>query len=319
MKAICLIIFWACFLCGHTQNDSVKETSSSPKGYVRLIYENDFFIFTDRYFTQGITFEYAGPLARLSPLSKMLFRLRCSNYNYFGVAIEQNCFTPQDIRLVELQKNERPFAGTLLLRHFLNSINSVKKQSLSTRLDLGIIGPCTMCEEEQKSFHRVLLNFQPKGWENQLQTDLILNYAALFEKGLLNGQNFEVIFYADGRAGTLYTDIASGLNMRLGVLRPYFRQFEVANSALGKLQFYLGAKGQVKLVGYNGTLQGGPFSNSKFELDHQAVERKVFMAFFSAAMAYKRISLEFSRVFITKEFQNGQEHGWGRCNLFLSF
>ena len=87
---------------------------------------------------------------------------------------------------------------------------------LQTQLDLGIIGPCARCEDEQKAIHRSLLNIQPLGWEHQIKTDYIINYRTKFEKGIISSKNAELMGNVSARLGTLYTDFGFGLHSRIG-------------------------------------------------------------------------------------------------------
>ena len=88
----------------------------------------------------------------------------------------QDCFTPASIRRDTFLRGDRPFAATMYLGHFKISNREEKKQRLISEIDLGAIGPCAVCEEEQKGIHRSLLNIQPLGWEFQISNDVLLNY-----------------------------------------------------------------------------------------------------------------------------------------------
>ena len=119
------------------------------ENYIRLQYDNDFFSATDRYYTQGIQLAVIHPVIRFSPFSFALIRLNKNALNYYGLQFEQDCFTPRNIRYDTLNYTERPYAATFFVSHTLSSLNPGKKTALHTRLDLGVIGPCARCEDEQ--------------------------------------------------------------------------------------------------------------------------------------------------------------------------
>ncbi len=306
-------------LAGAQNQDSINADLVKNNRYFRYIYDNDFFSQTDRYYTQGIIPELIAPFVKKSPFSKVLIRLNKKVQNYYGLAAEQECFTPKSIRWDTLNRLERPYTGVIFLTHFLVSIDPIKKQRLTTKFDIGAIGPCAKCEEEQKGIHKALKNIAPLGWEWQLSNDLVLNYSGLYEKGMVTKKYFEMIGFADARVGTLYDDIGGGFYFRLGLMNSYFKHYGVIKNAKNKFQFYITAKARGKLVGYNATMQGGPFSTSIYEMDANVIERKVYSLSASAVFAYKRLSLEFSRVYLTKEFERGVEHGWGRCSIMGCF
>jgi len=319
MKRFLIIVFISFFSETPAQTDSIQLSESNNR-YFRFIYDNDFFSATDRYYSQGVMTELIAPFLRHSPFSYSLIRLNKRAVNHYGLSFQQDCFTPKSIRMDTLNRLERPFTGTFVMRHTLYSIDPYKKQRLTTKLELGIIGPNAKCEETQKGIHRALVNIQPQGWEWQLSQDIVINYNATFEKGIISKKYFEMIVYGEGRAGTLYDDIAGGLYFRFGLMNSYFKNFGISKiSKENKFQFYLGARGQAKVVGYNATLQGGPFSTSIYEMNASTVERKVYTAYFSAILSYKRISLEYMRAYLTKEFYRGIDHGWGRAGMTVCF
>lgn len=320
----CFLKVYFCFLVFDltSQTDSVKPTFDNSYRYIRYTYDNDFFNMTDRYYTQGIQLEYISPIIEKNPVTKLLLRLGNNSQKHFGMSLEQNCFTPRSIRYDTLNTLERPYAATLFLTHSLISIDTEKKRRLTTKLDLGIIGPCAVCEEEQKGIHKALENIAPLGWEHQLKTDVIVNYSAFIEQNFFSGKYFQFIGLGDARLGTIYNDVSGGLMFRAGIMNSYFQNLGVTkNTHVNKFQFYLTAKGKVKLVGYNATIQGGMFTRNMDDLviSSDQVERAVYLFYGSAVLAYKRVSIEYARVFITKEFHRGIEHGWGKCNITVCF
>lgn len=301
-----------------------SDSITIPKkleNYVRLNYDNDFFEATDRYYTQGIQFTIIHPVIKYSPLSYSLIRLSKNALNYYGLQFEQDCFTPRSIRYDSIHYNERPFAATFFISHSLSSINTSKKILLQTQLDLGIIGPCARCEDEQKAIHRSLVNIQPLGWENQIKSDYIINYKAKFEKGFFNSTHFDFMGNATARLGTLYTDVALGLHSRIGFFSSYFKNLGLEkNATTNKFKLYGVFKLNARLVGYNATLQGGLFNTeSILKVPNNTIDRFVADGLAGVVVAYKRVSLEYSKTFITPEFKGGLDHGWGKCVITVCF
>lgn len=294
---------------------------SKTNRYAQLAYENDFFSEVDRYYTQGISGNVIMPGIRYSPFSFLLFRLNKSSQHYYGIAFGQDCFTPRSIRYDTLNTTERPYAGTMYLTHFLISIDPVKQRRLTTKLDLGIIGPCAECEGEQKAIHKALVNIRPLGWEYQIGSGYIVNYDASFEQGLLMTKNIELIGSLDARAGTIYDDATIGLMGRAGFMNSYFRHLGlIKNSKQNLFQLYILSKASLILVGYNGTMQGALFSHDNiYTISPGKIERAVFMFHYSLTASYKRFSVEYSKTYITREFHNGIEHGWGGLKFTLCF
>jgi lipid A 3-O-deacylase len=302
----------------NSQSDSATSVNATEH-YFRFNYDNDFFSATDRYYTQGIQLSFIHPMVRYSPFAHTLIKLKNSK-NYFGFHGQQECYTPRSIRVDTIYFGERPFTGTFYISHSLTSLNNFKKILLQTQLDLGIIGSCALCENEQKAIHRALVNIQPLGWEYQLKNDVIVNYRVKFEKGIVSKPNIEMMLGTAARLGTLFTDVGIGVNARFGWFDSYFTNLGLARNKDSRLfKMYLVTKANAKLVGYNATLQGGLFTSSIYQLSANEISRVVFDAEAAIVVAYKRMSLEYARTYITPEFYKGVDHGWGRCVITVCF
>jgi hypothetical protein len=320
MRLLAVCLFAVLFNGIYSQADSVSERLDQTNRYFTANYDNDFFSATDRYYTQGVYFEFIMPFLKKSPLSRILIPLSKTSQNYFGLSIRQDCFTPGSIRYDTLNYLDRPYAATMYLSQFLISMDELKKRRLTSKIDLGIIGPCAVCEQEQKWIHHGLSNIMPLGWENQLSSDAFVNYSLGLEQGLINTKFFDLNALGDLRAGTIYNDLSLGLIVRTGFMADYFKQLVVIkNATKNKFQCYVFAKGKAKLVGYNAVMQGGFFSDDIHTLPASSITRYVFTGTAGIVIAYKRVSIEYTKIYSSPEFLNGRYHGWGHCNLTICF
>jgi lipid A 3-O-deacylase len=295
------------------QEQRMDEPAASDRKYFSYTYSNDFFNGTDRYFTQQIHPQLVFRIFRKMPLMKLLVGLKGSVRQY-GLSGTQDCFTPASIRRDTILRGDRPYAGTMVIGHFKISNDQQRKRRLTSQLDIGVIGPCAKCEEEQKGIHRWLDNIQPLGWENQISNDLYLTYRLRYEKSIFGSPAFDAIALAEVNGGTIYDNAAIGLNLRTGRMQPYF---EDARSR--KLQFYFSAQGWIKALGYNGTLQGGMFSSSINTLSAREVAPVVLKGVLATGISFKWFSIEHGRVFITREINAWWPHGWGYINITTWF
>jgi lipid A 3-O-deacylase len=319
--------FIALFLIAGSSLFSQTTDSIAPaplENYFRFTYDNDLFSQTDRYYTQGILIDLVHPVIKYSPFSYALIRLSKQARNYYGLHVEQDVFTPKSITYMggAIYYGERPYTAVFFLSHSLTSLNPQKKILLKTQLDLGIIGPDAQGEQEQKAIHKATNNAQPEGWQNQLAEDYVINYRAAFEKGCITTRYFEMMTAVTGRLGTLYTDAGVGLNFRLGLFSPYFNNLGLEKNPARKNRFklYGFARLNAKAVGYNATLQGGLINTgSVYTLPASAINRVVAGLSSGIVIAYKRVSLEYSKTYITREFKTGLDHSWGRCAITVCF
>ncbi len=316
-KLLLSFIFFSSVFLAQTDSLALKIKQES---YFKFNYENDFFSQTDRYYTQGILVSFIHPIVKYSPFSRTLLKLNKNAVNYYGIHAQQDCFTPKSIRIDTIMFGERPYTGTVFISHSLNSLSKEKRLLLQTQLDLGGIGRCARCEDEQKAIHKALLNIRPLSWEYQLANDYVINYRTKLEKGIIYKKNFELMANANFRLGTLYTDLGTGLNVRIGFFDPYFNNLGLSKDpASRKFKIYGIIKANAKLVGYNATLQGGIFSKDIYVIDANNVERFVFDGTAAIVVAYKRFSLTYSRTYITQEYHTGVDHGWGGIFLAVAF
>jgi lipid A 3-O-deacylase len=304
--------------------DSIPK-NNKLENYISFQYDNDFFSATDRYYTQGIILSVIHPIVKYSPLRYSLIKLNKNALNYYGFHLEQDVFTPVTIRYFEgtIYYGERPFSAFFLASHSLSSLNPKKKIALHTQFDLGMIGPIAKGEEEQKGIHKALNNIEPLGWQNQLSNDYLINYRIKFEKATIDNKCFLLTANATAKLGSLYTDAGIGLYGQLGIFSNYFSNLGLEkNSVLRKNKFkiYGIAKANFKVVGYNATLQGGIFNSpSIYSLSSNQIKRTVFDCMGGIVLAYKNVSLEYSKFYITPEFTKGVDHGWGKCLIRVGF
>ena len=312
-------------LVAQTDTTSLKSVQTKPENYFKFNYDNDFFSATDRYYTQGIYSELILPLIKKSPLSKLLIPLNKTALNYYGINFEQDGYTPRSIRHQGIYYDERPYASIFFISHFLISIDPEQKQSFSTSLDLGIIGPGAKGEEEQKAIHKALNNIQPLGWEYQVASDYILNYNLRLEKSLFENKHLEFIGLINTRLGTLYDDVSAGVLLRTGWMQTYFKNLGLtkhphSESKTNKFQCYFYSKGEIKTVVYNATMEGGMFNkNNIYTIPSNDIERVVTVAYAGIVVAYKSVSIEFTKAYLSPEFKGGLPHGWGHCAITVCF
>jgi hypothetical protein len=311
--------FFMIFLCLCSAALAQDSLSSPSKNrYFRLVYDNDLFNYTDRYYTQGVMMELTMPVLKYSPLSKILLRLKNSEM-YHSLSFEQDCFTPKSISIDTLDHRERPYTGTLVMSQQIISMDAKRHRRLTSKTDLGFLGPCAKCEQTQKAIHKTTNNDPPLGWGFQLNGDYIFNYSLLYEKGLLNKRHFDLIGFAEGRAGTLYDDASAGLFARTGWMNSYFQSMGIFKNAPHKFQLYFTVRAKARLVGYNATMEGGMFTKSLYTIEPTNIERFVYYAYFSAVISYNRLCLEYQQAYLTPEFKTGLNHGWGRINILYCF
>jgi lipid A 3-O-deacylase len=306
---------------GFTQavDNTVSFRNIDSDKYFRIYYENDFFSGTDRDYTQGIYIEKVKPSFQKFPLMKLLFRPKNHTDIKYGIAIEQDCYTPNLIYPYEIQYGDRPYAGALFLKTFLTATDAERHQRVSTSLSTGIIGAGAGGEPMQRGIHHLINYTQPQGWHNQIANDAVVNYQVNFEKELFSSPRyFSFSTYSSARVGTLSDKLNTGFTVMIGNFLSPFRNNPPASRK--KFQWWVYEQPLVNFVGYDATLQGGVFDHtSPYTISTADVERVVFQHRYGLVLVFKSLYLEYYQTANTIEFKTSVYHHTGGLQIGFGF
>jgi lipid A 3-O-deacylase len=296
------------------QKDSSRYKNST-NAFVRINYENDFFTQTDEYYTQGIKVESVNPAFRYSPIMWLLPRLSHSTVQY-GLSAVQDCFTPTSITSNTILYGDYPFGGYVYLGHYKTSADYYKKQLLTAELDVGAIGACAECEEEQKAIHHWFPgNVQPEGWQYQIGTGLLLDYKLRYEKALYTDTAIDIDAVGQLTTGTVYDNALAGISLHFGKMQSHF-----LGNRTSAFQLYGTFQAWLQGVAYNGTMQGGLFThNSIYTLSRNEISPFVLGNSYGLCLSWKKVSFVYSVTRITNEIITGYYHGFGHLEITKYF
>ena len=296
----------------HTSSYRTIESDS----YFRFHYDNDYFAATDENYTQGYNFELVLPELEKNPINYLFLKPKAVTTKY-GLSIEHIGFTPNDYVSEAIQVGDRPFSSAIMLKSFTIASDSVRKTRISQALSLGIIGPGAFGKEMQVSIHEATGNKIPKGWDNQIKNDVVLNYRIDYEKQLYQYNNlFAFQAQSSLQLGTLFTNASVGFNSSLGIINAAFSSTQNKNN----FQVYAYAQPMVNLIGYDATLQGGVFNNdSVYTIASNDVERFTAQFNYGIVLKTKTLYFEYSRSAITREFESGSSAKWGGIRIGFIF
>lgn len=275
------------------------QTGRTP--YFNLSAENDLFIFkgdgTDRYYTNGLRMDYFFTKKKNNFPSSLLLKM-AEDHNVYSWGLAQYMFTPSRIDIPDVQHNDRPYAGALFAIHSLESYDYQKKVSVTTEMNIGVIGPLSLAEQTQTWVHRVFNFTIPEGWKNQVPNDVVLNYNIKMEKEMLYVLNkFLLSGTIETYAGTFYNAMGAGFILKLGRVNNIFESRIHLSEKKNKSQLYVTLKPTVRAIYYNALLQGGIITNSKkthkgYILNKDQIER--ISVFTEVGLIYERPKVTFS-------------------------
>jgi lipid A 3-O-deacylase len=299
-------------------DNTVSFRNINAGKYTRIFYENDFFTGTDRDYTQGIYIERVTPSLSHFLLSKLLWHPKNDNIKY-GIAIEDDGYTPNIIDKSAIQYGDRPYAGVLFIKTFVTATNTRKRERFSTLLSTGIIGQSAGGAPMQKAIHHWIHYTQPLGWPNQIRNDVVLNYQINFEKELVHyNNNFSLVSYNSARIGTLSTKVSTGINAMIG---NFYSSFDDNNNVHHKkIQYYFYDQPSINFVGYDATLQGGLFNHtSPYTIAGKDITRINLMNRWGFVLIFKSLYLEYFQSCNTPEFTPLIAHRSGGLQIGFGF
>ena len=299
-----------------------------PRGTLTLLLENDRFADTDRHYTHGTRIAWvseekdAGPewVRRLLDNIPLIAKMSESR---IGFALGQNIYTPENISRSDLTVTDRPYAGWLYGAVSVHAEEHLKflgrkLDALNTfELQLGMIGPYSLAEPTQKTFHSLIDTTRPRGWDHQLDTEPGIALLAerkwrMQEAKFGGGVAFDVIPHVGAALGNVYTHINAGAMTRIGRnlnfdygpphIQPALSGLEAFDpqSAFG---WYLFAGIEGRVVGRNIFLDGNTFSDS------HNVDKHTLVGDFQvgAALIAGHWRIAYTHVFRTREFEGQNE------------
>jgi len=278
--------------------------------------ENDFLNILrhgiDRYYTQGLKFEFTYRVSKRSFFEKLVIPISPSATNVYSISTFQKIYTPGRVDKY-FYAGDHPYGSSLVLSEGLISYDSARQLRLSTRLDAGMIGPATLGKQTQDFFHKMIHGDGAVGWETQLRNDLYLNYFVKVEKAITSPERkFRIEWKADFNLGTALISTVPGLNFEYGTGHD--------RSKKNAWQIFLNS--ELRVVAYNAMLQGGVLNqNFSSALYSQFFLEDIKLLIYSQSMGiryrHNRLEAMFRQVVLTPEFSGQRAHYYG--TVWVSF
>ncbi len=222
---------------------------------------------------------------------------------------------------------DRPYTGYLYAGAALTWFNE-DESALKISAQVGTIGPASMAEKVQKSFHHAFNLKDPEGWQYQLNNEVGLNLEAQYTRLLYrnNSEWLDVAATPSLRLGNTFSNATAAVQLRIGSLDKLY-QSAGTNSRVSmggdrqKHELYFFAIPQLSYVAYNATIQGGMFIKDKGPV-HYDVINLVFTQQLGVQFATDRWSAAYTAIIRTKEVGGGSSalgQQWGTLALAYRF
>ncbi len=296
------------------------EQRLDTRSILKINFENDLITYsnTDRYFTNGITFDLQAAWLSRSPLQKLMIPYRHKALASYNLSMVQDMYTPTDTRIAPALNNDRPYSSYLYFGFRKTVSDPLRKLKIASQFNAGYIGPYSPGSYLQTIVHKAFpTNDVPLGWETQINTDIILNYSLQLQKSIVYNDNLTLLAGLDVQTGTLFNTSGVGLQLQAGKADPVFGMTD--SKTWPKSEYYFFAKTHLSAVAYNALLQGGMFNHDNiFTLKGNEIQRLVGTAEAGLHMRYKGMGIELAQHYLSPEYKGGLWHKWGRISLLFT-
>ena len=281
--------------------------------WVHINWANDVFFQTDRYFTNGISVIYTQQFPLHHALDFIHFNHQKKGNVYYHLKLSQDIYTPAEFRTANPYSMDHPFASYLILATHKTTTHPQLRLILNSELQLGIIGKYAGGEHIQNGIHDLLpTSGHVDGWQNQVQTNPVINYGFDLEKGLFRMPMMNINFVALGHIGTLNTFAGTGMKVQVGYVDNYFINLNYQTVNELKVTYFSGV--MAKWIGYNAAIQGGVFRHAA-NINHPEIKRMIYEFDTGLQFSYRWIRIDVGAKLTSPQFEHGAQHRYGYIRL----
>lgn len=232
---------------------------------ISFITDNDLYvsIVRDRYYSSGVFLAYR----YLSDNKNESLEKRILEWK-----LGQEMYTPYKAVVKNISQHDRPFAGYLFGSFGINRVYK-KQQILNTSIQIGVIGSNSYAKELQEFIHDIYGFKKAIGWQYQIENAFTLNFSVDYLKTILKTQNnnFDITWTNNLNLGSVYTNISTGFNARIGIKPLQDLSNSIAfkthlnneqNNSFKEVESFFYVNPKLRYALYDATLQGSFFNTN---------------------------------------------------------
>lgn len=298
-----------CFLlctisCWGITSQEINVQDPIYKNQIELRHDNDFPVFTDRYYTTG---NFIGWRTVLPPGKDS------TDHKQYSLFFIQELYTPADIIETDIKKFDRPFAGFLGFSNGLTIANH--RRLMDFQLVVGITGPYSGGAWIQELFHSApAVSSRIPTWLGQIRTAIYGNlYARYTREWQWQPNPFSVHFAISPQASFGNKDIYAQQEAAFFFGRRNPLQTTSAYQQLGSIEneYFFVVRLAYRYIFQNALLEGDLLGDSSPFLIKP--HRNMFLYNFDMNARLRRLNLKISYNYATEETRRSFPH------LYLTF
>jgi hypothetical protein len=191
----------------------------------RFGFANDFMFDADNQFTNEFTFQkhssvsenlddLRGKFMFGHGLARKLLPQKGGLVYRTAISVGQSMHTPDAIEESNIILDDTPYLGFLAASRSWIGFNDDEFTGFATTI--GVVGEASLAEPVQRQIHSLVGATRPRGWDNQIGNEPVLNFYFTRKSKFLNTPSFDASVRTDIAAGNYHTGINAGLEMRFG-------------------------------------------------------------------------------------------------------
>ena len=312
-------------LLSFSSNHSFGQYSYNPRlnsNFFTAYFENDIMNGTDQYYTNGFGFTFQHHQLEQSPINRILVKSRFGDVASYGLALKHAMYTPYDMHQPTPVIGDRPYASTLTLGQYKSVVNPQTNTRRKSSFTVGVIGKYALGKELQTVVHNSTDNSEaPVGWENQISSDVILQYTYSLEKIIIDHPYGYISAVGKADVGTLERSLTLGTSVRWGCFENEFSTVSSTTRLLNnRLALFLSGTLLANYVDYNSTLEGGAFSNNSiYVIDSSTLTPWVMTGNVALNVQFDRLLFKVEEALVSAEFDGAATHSWTGFTLGFLF
>ncbi len=226
--SVCLCLL---FLTTAPVYSNASSLSGTGNPYYRFEFINDFFFGTDQEVSGSWSMQKHTAAAdswdKLEAVPGMVKRIGAAiptltadgRVYRTSFAVGQITQTPVNLKRRDLIKEDVPYAGALVFSASWYGFND--KEFSGFELVSGVVGPASLAKQAQKGAHKLIGITRPRGWDNQLENEPIINANYMRKRKLSHvgnpaGLSFDSAVSGNVCLGNLTTRLSTSIEMRFG-------------------------------------------------------------------------------------------------------
>jgi hypothetical protein len=256
----------------------------------RLEWDNDAFVRVDNGYTAGWSiqrhshqheaWQTMGPSKFSAWISRTIPGLDGDGERVVkrGTGLSQMTMTPEDVSNPDPQPGDVPWAGSL---GWAESWYAFDNRTLNAfQIYFGILGPYSLADSFQVQIHDWINADEPRGWDNQLETEPLLNLNYAYKRKIISAGEYSTKGFAgdfavglEGALGNFVTSAGLTLEGRFGWGLPkgftqladppaYGIMFDPEKGNVGKFHLYFSVVLRVAATAHSAFFDGNVLGDS---------------------------------------------------------